>query len=60
MRALSFLVGNFSLSLWGLRLLETRVAINHGVLCVAANNGVLFLVNEDETLPFLMKKSWLT
>jgi hypothetical protein len=30
-----------------------------GVLCVAADNGVLFLVNEDETPPFLMKRSWL-
>jgi hypothetical protein len=28
-------------------------------LCVAADNGVLFLVNEDETPPFLMKRSWL-
>jgi hypothetical protein len=57
MRALSFLVVHFSLSLWGLRLLETRVAVNNGVLCVAADNGVLFLVNEDETPPFLCKRA---
>jgi hypothetical protein len=60
MRALSFLVGHFSSSLWGLRLLETRAAVNNGVLCVAADsNVVLFLVSKDKTLPSLMRKSWL-
>jgi hypothetical protein len=29
------------------RLLETRVAVNNGALCVAANNGILFLVRRQ-------------